>query len=113
VALSDKYVVIKADRWGELLMSLDLAGQGALAETAAAQAPIDGDYFVIRDQDVFAAQGLFAYASNIRTAVEFTQTVGLSVMTDEVRDRLLDLANELVDTACSWMEADVSVKVPD
>lgn len=116
MALTDKYTVIKTEDWAAALMSLHLAGQDSLATELATSAVEEG-YFVIRSTDVFGAQGLFSYAANIRTAVEFTEATGLSVMTDEVRDALLDLANELVMTGCDWQEAhsshNATAKIPD
>jgi hypothetical protein len=117
VALTDKYVVLKAEDWTEALLGLQLAGHEEAVIELARSTVKEGSYFVIRDSDVFGAQGLFSYAANIRTAVEFTEATGLSVMTDDVRDRLMELANDLVSIGCDWMEnvhaRNATAKIPD
>jgi hypothetical protein len=103
VSLTNDHVLVDREAWVRLIEAL---GQGDLngAVTAALSAQVPGEFFVLRETDVLAAQGLFSYAANIRTAVEFTQQQGLCVMTDEVRDRLTNLANDVVQMGCDWEE---------
>lgn len=115
--LSEKYVVVKTEDWVALTTALQ-TGRCEEALQHACSAPLAGDYFVIREQDVFGAQGLYAYAANIRTAVEFTQSTGLSVMTQATERHLMDLADDLVETGAVWQERQQSVsssyaKIPD
>lgn len=100
---TDDYAVLNREAWTTLI---DALGRGDLsgAINAALAAPVTGDTFVLHETDVLAAQGLFSYAANIRTAVEFTQSQGLSVMTDEVKDRLNGIANDAMMRGCEWEE---------
>jgi hypothetical protein len=111
--MRDKYVVIKAEDWEIYLADL-LEKKLRKTVDDLETLPLKGDYFVIRDQDVFAPAGLWAYASNIHTAVDFTDTLGLSVMEEDTRASLLGLADELVTAADKWAHRDPkSIKIPD
>lgn len=116
MSLSDEYVVLHKEAWDAVLAAL-AQGECRAAAVAALDAPVAGGTFVLREGDVLAAQGLFSYAANIRTAVEFTEHNGLSVMTDDVRDRLNNLANDVTQMGCDWQEnaavASATVQVAD
>lgn len=99
--LSENYVVVETPAWGALQQALAV-GDIEAARLIATEAPVSGDYHVIREDDVLAAQGLYAYAATIRTAVEFTQASGLSVMLQETEDALNDLADDLMETGACW-----------
>lgn len=103
MTLTDQYAVLDRGAWRTLLDAL-AAGDLNGAVNAALAAQVEGGTFVLRESDVLAAQGLFSYASNIRTAVEFTESNGLCVMTDEVKDSLNSLANDVIQMGCDWEE---------
>jgi hypothetical protein len=114
--LQDKYVVIKQEDWDAFRnktrtgASIDV-WRDMVVELAAL--PIDGGHFVVREQDVFAPAGLHAYAYNIHTAVEFNDTLGLAVMEEETRARLMALADDIAGTALKWEAGRTLVKIPD
>lgn len=99
----DQTVVLSKEAWADLVDAL-AKGDLRRATLAAIGAPVAEETFVLRETDVLAAQGLFSYAANIRTAVEFTEANGLCVMTDDVRSRLSDIANDVVQLGCDWEE---------
>lgn len=101
--LSDKYVVVSTEDWAAMVQALQ-TGRNDDALHIATSAPVSGDYYVIREGDVLASQGLYSYAGNIRTAVEFTQCSGLSVMTEETQQQLTGLADDLMETGALWYE---------
>ena len=84
-------VVVPSELWEAMLTALQL-GLAEEALNTATVAPLQGEFVVVQETDVLASQGLFSYAANVRTAVEFTETNGLCVMTDETRTTLTDLA---------------------
>lgn len=103
MTLTNDYAVLHQEAWADLIAAL-ARGDLSAAVSAALDARVAGETFVLRESDVLAAQGLFSYASNIRTAIEFTETNGLCVMTDEVRESLNGLANDVVQMGCDWEE---------
>jgi hypothetical protein len=107
--MDPKYIVIKKQDWENAIDRLGVGTDLAYMETL----PIEGGYFVVREQDVFAPAGLYAYAANIHSAIEFQDTLGPSVMEEEVRERLMVLADELATMADKWKTDRSSKKVPD
>lgn len=108
--IEQKYEVIKQADWQRFLLHLQSERQFALLEHAA-ELGINGDYFVVREQDVFAPAGLHAYANNIRTSVEVAE-MGLSLLDAETKARLVDLADTLSNMAHAW-QARTGFKIPD
>lgn len=108
--IEQKYVVVKQADWQQYLIHLHAERQFALLEHAG-ELEITGDYFVVREQDVFAAAGLHAYANNIRTSVEVAE-LGLSLLDAETKKRMLDLADTLASMANSW-QGRQGLKIPD
>lgn len=102
----DEHVVLHAGAWAAL-RDLILSGEGAapMAEALVRDAEVEHDTWVVSSADVLGAQALFSFAADIRTAVEFTDFTGLSVMTDEYRDALNQRANALVERGCDWQLA--------
>lgn len=109
--LGEKYKVIKTEDWAIFQAHLHSQGQFALLEHSN-QLEINGEYFVVREQDVFAPAGLYAYASNIRTALEFSEVSGLTLISDETKERLNELADLLVSMAQQWQQRSW-FKIPD
>lgn len=108
--ISDKYVVMKREEYNQFAAHLHAQGQFALLEHLQ-QLQIIQDYFVIREHDVFAPAGLYAYASNIRTALEFAET-GITIIDPEEKQRLLDFADLLNGAADAWSKRQW-FKIPD
>lgn len=108
--VEQKYAVIKQADWQRFLMHLHAERQFALLEHAG-ELEITGDYFVVREQDVFAPAGLHAYAHNIQTAVEVAE-LGVSLLDADVKERLLNLADSLVHMAVAW-QGRSGFKIPD
>lgn len=107
--MKPKYHVIKIEDWEETVAPQLDEADAVLVENGF----ISGEFFVVRDQDVFAPAGLYAYAANIHSAIEFQDTLGPSVMEEDVRERLLVLADELTTLAEKWKANRTSKKVPD
>lgn len=103
MTLTNDYVVLHRDAWEGLLAALTTGDQTGAA-VAALTAPVDGDTYVVRESDPLAAQGLYSYAANLRTAIEFTQQQGLCVMTDETASALATLAEQITMLGCTWQE---------
>jgi hypothetical protein len=112
MAISEKYTVIKTEDWHRLLMALSEQGHSHMAGEPLVNLPIEHEYFVVRQQDVFAPAGLYAYAANVRTTVEAIGVLGLSLMSDNTRDQLLDFADALVETAARWSDEHERRKIP-
>lgn len=107
MSITDQYVVLDREAWVALVAAL-AEGDPQAAAVAALGAQVPGEVFVLRETDVLAPQALYGYAATIRTAVEFTEQHGLSVMTDEVSDRLTNLANDVTQMGCDWHERQTS-----
>lgn len=110
MSLSEKYFVIKNDDW------FDLVRDGVITDQQAIQiegAFLTGGHFVVREQDVFAPAGLYAYAANIRTTLEVLDTLPLGGLGEEQRRSLLELADNLADTADKWQAGETMKKLPD
>lgn len=101
--LSDKYVVMKQVDYANLLMDMH-SRKEHLSSLQAQEAVIPGDYFVIREQDVFGPAGLHAYAANIRTFLEVADTTGFLMLDPEDIHCLETLADALHETALSWQQ---------
>jgi hypothetical protein len=108
--MEQKYVVIKQADWQQFLMHVHAMSQFALLEHAA-ELEINGDFFVVREQDVFASAGLHAYANNITTSVEVAE-MGISLLDTETKQRMLDLADTLSHMAAAWKNR-ADLKIPD
>ena len=111
--LSDKYIVMKASDYADLLMAMDERGDHT-SSVQAQQSVLAGDYFVIREQDVFGPSGLHAYAANIRTTLEVMEVTGLGMLSDEQIHCLEELSDALHETALAWQDnhADALRKIP-
>lgn len=95
MALQPKYMVVKLDTDEQLE---------------------DGEFFVIRKKDVFAAQALYGYAGLVAFALELqeereaNEDIGIFSPTELIRlSKLADACHEL---ASSW-QAEQHHKVPD
>lgn len=114
--LNEKYAVLKRNEYEEIVGLLEASGRPDLAN-ALADTQIRGDFFVIREHDVFGAQGLYAYAANIRSSMEFTEATGFSIVPDHVADSMDSLCETLVTTAQEWDDAKskgtVASRIPD
>lgn len=107
--MDDKYVVIKKADWENYLSE-----DRDLWYDDAVQLPITGGHFVVREQDIFAPAGLYAYSANIRTSLEFMEYAApLGFLTDDERERLYALADDLATTAMKWQSGETMRKVPD
>lgn len=100
--MRQKYVVVKQEDWENDLESRDIS-----------YLIIDGDYFVIRQSDVFGAATLYAYAHLIQTALELHVSRGEDVFTISEVEYLETLANDLVEKAQKWQADAAFKKVPD
>lgn len=107
--LSEKYVVVKAEDWYDHLSRDEVSSVEAERLEALR---IGGEFFVVRQDDVYAPSGLFAYAANVRTSVEVIKFLGLSLMTRDMQDHLLDFADSLTETALHWQRDHETRKRP-
>jgi len=103
--MDDKYVVLKTADWQALLL------QHADLRDAAVLDP--DSYFVVRDRDVFAPAGLYAYSHNMNTVLETFEALGAQVLDEDTRERLQNLAHDIATLADKWQRSEVSAKVPD
>lgn len=65
-----------------------------------------GEFFVLRKQDLLASHALWAYIGVVRVAAT------LIVNTDDAKE-LQNLADELFDLAVEWDETTTTKKLPD
>lgn len=103
--VGDRHVVVREEDWDQLLNILHQGGGSHPATFSLAERmPLAMDHYLITEDDVFGAQGMFAYAACIHSAVEYTAVAGLSLMTQEQEDHLTGMAMEITNTATRWME---------
>lgn len=107
--MDDKYVVMKVEDWAALLEPF----RGTAHERLALESLLPGDFFVVRDQDVFAPAGLYAYSANIQSGLEFMDALGPSVLEEYERERLQALAHDIATLADKWQANRTNVKIPD
>lgn len=110
MALEPKYVVVKKDDWKSLL---DRFTNDTTERSWLEGVPIKGGHFVVREQDVFAPAGLYAYAANIHSALEVIDVLDGVGISQEDRERLRALADDLTDTADKWVSSETDKKLPD
>lgn len=72
--------------------------------------PIDGDFFVIRESDVFGPAVLYAYASQIQTTLEMDYLYNF--LSQDKVEQLITLADDLFERAQQWQKNSIA-KVPD
>ncbi len=69
---------------------------------------------MIRAQDVFGAAALFGYAHVIQSNVEVSRLPGReNLFSDEERQRLLELADRIMDFGVTWQTDHYTRKIPD
>lgn len=70
------------------------------------------DCFVIRSQDVFGAQALFAYANAVQSVLEVNDVMNGRLLSSEDVERLRVLADGAHELAVSWSRI-MTKKIPD
>ena len=94
MVLKEKYVVHK------------ITGQVEGIETLDENPLPQGEFFVLRKQDLLAVHALWAYIGVVRVAA--TLKFGSNLQVD-----LQNLADELFDLAVEWDETTINKKLPD
>jgi hypothetical protein len=99
-----KYVVLKREDYDTLI-------EGEIRHDLLPATIDPATVFVIREQDVFGPQALFGYSHTIQSALELDSLPDRRIFSNEERDRLRILADQLFELALSWQRS--PKKVPD
>lgn len=111
----DKFVVMKAEDWDRYYRSLiQVCDQSGVenARNIFINPPIVKDAVVIRTRDIFAEQGLMAYAGVVQTAIELADQLSFKIICGVPVTRLREIADYFHDRAQEAHEI-LNKRVPD
>lgn len=114
--VDDKFVVMKAEEWdryfGHLMQVCDQFPAAEALRNVFVNPPIVKDAVVIRTRDIFAEQGLMAYAGAVQTTIEVAKSLGFTTLGGTPIKRLQNIADYFHDRAQEAHEV-VTKRVPD